>query len=314
MSTMDLNNRSWELCDKTLESLRDKELSPLPHNYQTEFNELLKGYASEEFLYETINQQNNSDDINKYLEIAHLALESFMQSNQEIRDVMHEHAARMTPASGYESDYLSKHCSIIVENLAQLDAEMSNALLNANTKITQLNTKIDLLTEENTIDYLTKFFNRKELFKDLVSISSNLHKDIEELNCYLLMIDLDDFKAINDSNSHMAGDKVLLFVAKTIASLIRNTDKAYRYGGDEFILVLNRCTLNVAQTIAEKIRANIEKTHLFYENKEIHITVSIGVSKLSGKEFESSLLRVDKALYEAKKQNKNQVYTLSQEV
>jgi diguanylate cyclase (GGDEF)-like protein len=127
------------------------------------------------------------------------------------------------------------------------------------------------------------------------------------------MIDMDDFKAINDTYSHLAGDKTLVFVARTIASLIRSSDKAYRFGGDEFIIVLNRSTLDVAQTIAEKIRAHIEKARLFYENNEMRITVSIGVSKLRGKEVETSLLRADRALYEAKNKNKNQVFIISSE-
>jgi len=305
--------RSWELCDQVLGSLRNKQLSPLPHHYQSEFNELLMNYVCDEFTCATINQENSSDNINKYLEIAQLALQAFIQSNQEISKVMQEHTERMNPLHSYENNHLTENCANIVENLVQLDAEMSNSLVRAHEQITQLSTQIEHLTEENTIDPLTKFYNRKELFKDLSLISESLHTNTDAPDCYLLMIDLDDFKEINDNNSHLAGDKTIVYVAKTIMALIRNTDKAYRFGGDEFILVLNRCTLNVAQTIAEKIRASIEKARLVYENREIHVSVSIGVSKLSGKHFETSLLKADKALYEAKRKNKNQVFVITEE-
>lgn len=312
MNKQEFNTKSWELCHQVLANLRSKALSPLPSNYQSEFNGLLENQASDELRYETHFQETISNDVTKYLEIAQLALEAFIQSNQEISKVMHEHTQFLVPAHGYTDDYLSNNCIKIVENLAQLDADMSSALLKAHDQIKNLTSRIDHLTEENRIDPLTKFYNRKELFKDLMSITENLQNNgVPE--CYLLMIDMDDFKAINDTNSHLAGDKTLVFVARTIASLIRSNDKAYRFGGDEFILLLNRSTLEIAQSIAEKIRESIDKARLFYENNEIHITVSIGVSKLTGKEFETSLRRADRALYEAKNKSKNQVFTINEE-
>jgi len=310
MTKEDFSANSWHLCDQTLASLRSKHLLPLPTNYQIAFHEVLENQVSEELIHETYRQETTtSGDVNKYLEIAQLALEAFAQSHQDIQQVMKEHTQRITPPHGYGNDYLTKNCLKIVENLAQLDTEMSSALIKAHDQIKDLTHRIDTLTEENRIDTLTKFYNRKELFNDLLSITGSLHNDGGP-ECYLLMIDLDDFKTINDTNSHLAGDKTLVFVARTIASLIRSTDKAYRFGGDEFIIVLNRATLEVAQSIAEKIRSTIEQARLFYENSEIRITVSIGVTKLSDKEFETSLLRADRALYEAKSKHKNQVITV----
>lgn len=312
MEKQEFNTKSWELCQQALGNLRSKELSPLPNNYQIEFNELLKTQISDELRDETYKEEKISINVNKYLEIAQLALEAFVQSHQEIQKVMLTHTQRLAPFHGYTDDYLSKNCFKVVEDLAILDTEMSSALLKAHDQITNLTSRIDVLTEENRIDPLTKFYNRNELFKDLVSIVSNIKND-DAPECYLLMIDMDDFKVINDTYSHLAGDKTLAFVARTIASLIRQSDKAYRFGGDEFIIVLNRSTWDVAQGIAEKIRARIEKARLIYEKNEIHITVSIGVSKLSGKEVETSLLRADRALYEAKNQNKNQVFIIPSE-
>ncbi len=310
MTKEDFIEGSWHLCEQTLSTLRNKHLLPLPNNYQITFNEVLENQISEELIHETYRQETTaSGDINKYLEIAQLALEAFAQSHEDIHQVMNEHTQRMKPPHGYGNDYLTNNCLKIVDNLAQLDTEMSSALLKAHDQIKDLTRRIDTLTEENRIDALTKFYNRKELFSDLLSITQNLQSEGAP-ECYLIMIDLDDFKAINDTNSHLAGDKTLVFVARTIASLIRNTDKAYRFGGDEFILVLNRATLDVAQSIAEKIRSTIEQARLFYENSEIRITVSIGVTKLCDKEFETSLLRADRALYEAKNKNKNQVITV----
>lgn len=309
MNKDDFDSKSWELSTQALSNIRTKKLSPLPNNYQAEFYELLESQMSDELTDEMYTQESSSHNVNKYLEIAQKALQAFVQSHQDISHVMQEHTQRMSPSHGYTDDYLAKNCIKIVENLAQLDTEMSSALLKAHDQIKHLTQSIELLNEENRIDTLTKFYNRKELFKDLISIGDNL-KSEDAPECYLLMIDMDDFKAINDTYSHLAGDKTLVFVARTIASLIRGSDKAYRFGGDEFIIVLNRSTLDVAQSIAEKIRAHIEKARLFYENNEMRITVSIGVSKLSGKEIETSLRRADRALYEAKNKNKNQVFII----
>lgn len=312
MNKDDFDTKSWELSTQALSNIRTKKLSPLPNNYQAEFYELLENQMSAELTGEMYTQESVSNHVNKYLEIAQIALQAFIQSHQDISQVMQEHSQRISPSHAYTDDYLSKNCTNIVENLAQLDTDMSHALIKAHDQIKHLTQSIELLNEENRIDPLTKFYNRKELFKDLVSIGDNLQNEgVPE--CYLLMIDMDDFKAINDTYSHLAGDKTLVFVARTIASLIRSSDKAYRFGGDEFIIVLNRSTLDVAQTIAEKIRAHIEKARLFYENNEMRITVSIGVSKLRGKEVETSLLRADRALYEAKNKNKNQVFIISSE-
>ncbi|MDP2077579.1 MAG: GGDEF domain-containing protein [Sulfuricurvum sp.] len=309
MKKEDFDTKSWELCDQALANLRTKKLSPFPNNYQAEFYELLEKHMSDNLTGEVYTQESNSDHINKYLEIAQIALQAFVQSNQEITQVMQDHAQRTSPSHSYTNDYLSKNCLKIVDNLAQLDTEMSHALLKAHDQINHLTQNIELLSEENRIDPLTKFYNRKELFKDLIFIGEKVENEAVP-ECYLLMIDMDDFKAINDTYSHLAGDKTLVFVARTIASLIRSSDKAYRFGGDEFIIVLNRSTLDVAQSIAEKIRVNIDKARLFYENNEMRITVSIGVSKLSGKEIETSLRRADRALYEAKNKSKNQVFII----
>lgn len=313
MDKNEFNAHSWEICDQALSNLRIKHLSPLPINYQNEFNTLLEQQVCDELTCEAYHQESINNDVNKYLEIAKLALDAFVHSNQEIGQVMSDHSSRMGPSHGYNDHYLHQNCSQIVDNLSKLDTEMSNALLKAHDQILHLSKKIDTLTKENSIDPLTKFYNRKELFKDLVSITGNIQNKDTESGCYLLMIDLDDFKTINDTYSHMAGDKTLVFIAKTIAAIIRSSDKAYRFGGDEFILVLNRASFDVAKTIAEKIRFNIEKARLYYENNEIHVTVSIGITRLHEKEFENALLKADRALYAAKRNQKNQVYIIDEE-
>lgn len=132
----------------------------------------------------------------------------------------------------------------------------------------------------------------------------------EELECYVLMLDLDNFKTINDTYGHIAGDKTLIFVARVIWSIIRESDKAYRYGGDELVVIFDHSTLENVKTIAEKIRSTIEKNHLLYDKHAISLTVSIGISQISQLGFEASIIRTDEALYHAKQNGKNKVYVL----
>ena len=122
----------------------------------------------------------------------------------------------------------------------------------------------------------------------------------------LMMIDVDNFKYINEEHGHLAGDKILYFLAQTIKAMIRTADKIYRYGGEEFAVVLSRCDETQAYAMADKIRAKIEQSNLVYLGKSVYVTISVGVTiHQKGDTFDSLLGRVDKALFCAKKSNKN---------
>ena len=120
------------------------------------------------------------------------------------------------------------------------------------------------------------------------------------------MIDVDNFKYINEEHGHLAGDKILYFLAQTIKSMIRTVDKVYRYGGEEFAIVLSRCDETQAFAMADKIRAKIEQSNLLYSGKSVFVTISAGVTiHQMGDTFDTLLGRADKALFCAKKSNKN---------
>ena len=154
------------------------------------------------------------------------------------------------------------------------------------------------------IDPLTKIYNK-------ATIEELLKREIENAKRYkeplsVLMIDIDDFKHINDTYGHLVGDNVLRELAHVIRKNLRKGDLAGRYGGEEFTVVLPRTDLKTAKIIAERIRRSIED-YLFPDS--IHITVSIGVSQLQmeSETSESLLKRADDALYTAKREGKNRV-------
>jgi diguanylate cyclase (GGDEF)-like protein len=126
----------------------------------------------------------------------------------------------------------------------------------------------------------------------------------------LMMLDLDHFKNVNDTYGHGFGDTVLTSVAKTIGECLRKTDYFFRYGGEEFLVMIAQTKPEIVLAIAERIRAAVEKNEIFNPEKNIpiRITISIGVSNLHSLDITGTdelLEHADKALYIAKeKRNK----------
>lgn len=119
----------------------------------------------------------------------------------------------------------------------------------------------------------------------------------------VLLIDLDDFKDVNDEHGHQVGDAVLQWLAGLLQNAVRLTDVPCRYGGDEFVVLLPEATTKAAQRIAERLKAAIE-THTFdFEGEHVHVTASIGVAGVvcdSGEPVPDLVAAADAALYEAK--------------
>jgi diguanylate cyclase (GGDEF)-like protein len=127
----------------------------------------------------------------------------------------------------------------------------------------------------------------------------------------MLVIDIDKFKAINDNYGHTAGDCVLKDVAKQLAQCCRDTDatyRAYRFGGEEFVILLNNTDTQGALIVAERIRTCVEAMTTCYDHQSIKVTVSVGAASLASDDTMSSLFkRADHALYQAKDNGRNQV-------
>lgn len=122
----------------------------------------------------------------------------------------------------------------------------------------------------------------------------------------LLMLDIDGFKAINDSHGHLAGDRVLLGVANAMRASLRSSDIICRWGGEEFLVALRNCDLANGERIAETIRQTIVGASFAFDGRPIPVSVSIGIARLRQHEDTDSLLkRADEALYRAKQEGRN---------
>ncbi|CDF97055.1 MULTISPECIES: GGDEF domain-containing protein [unclassified Pseudomonas] len=124
----------------------------------------------------------------------------------------------------------------------------------------------------------------------------------------LLMLDIDHFKRINDTYGHGAGDEVLKAVAESIKDQLRNVDMVFRFGGEEFLILLSNTSREAAATIGERLRYAAQLQDYFAAGVRIELTVSLGCATLlPGESMESLLRRVDSALYVAKREGRNRL-------
>ncbi|NLV48200.1 MAG: GGDEF domain-containing protein, partial [Clostridiaceae bacterium] len=123
----------------------------------------------------------------------------------------------------------------------------------------------------------------------------------------LLIIDLDDFKHVNDTYGHEIGDRVLIRVVQQIKSVIRDEDGIYRWGGEEFVLFTKGITKDNLDSFMSKILQAVEQTNCKVENLDIKTTVSIGAAcfKNSDESYNDALKRADDAMYQSKRNGKN---------
>jgi len=170
-------------------------------------------------------------------------------------------------------------------------------------QIEQINVK---LKEDSIRDGLTGCYNRR-YFQDIIA-SEISRASRYDRSLSLLMLDIDDFKKLNDTYSHVFGDKVLKAVGESIRHSVRDVDMVFRYGGEEFSVIMPDTHKDAAFVGAERIRKNIEKLKFNIKDKIIKVTVSCGGAELCRKEANKGSLvsRVDRALYSAKAKGKNQ--------
>lgn len=161
--------------------------------------------------------------------------------------------------------------------------------------------------ELSQTDALTGLFNRGQLFPRLEQEVQRTRRSGRGF-C-LLMIDLDGLKAINDSMGHLRGDEVLRSVGRVITSSIRGVDSAYRYGGDEFLILLPETEFIGAYVVAEKIREGAEEIGETLGTEDASTSVSIGLVSHpeDGMSTEELMIAADRAMYQAKSLGKNQI-------
>jgi diguanylate cyclase (GGDEF)-like protein len=162
------------------------------------------------------------------------------------------------------------------------------------------------LRELTITDSLTSLYNMRHFYSQLQLEMDRALRYKHPLS--LLFLDLDRFKQYNDLHGHLDGDQVLVRLGEVIRDCLRTTDTAYRYGGDEFIVVLPMTQGSEAWNVAERIRKQFIAAYASLEKRgRVNVTLSAGVVEyVSGEDVASFMKRGDQAMYQAKKEGGNQ--------
>lgn len=172
-----------------------------------------------------------------------------------------------------------------------------NDIISSYKKVSHLEKKSNYLKNKSNRDNLTHIYNKSYLNKYLKNHLRNNGKGV------VLFFDIDHFKECNDTYGHLVGDDILQTLSQTIAENLRDDDIFARWGGEEFIILLENINIHKAPKIAEKIRELVENTEF---TNNIKITISIGITDIKENDtLESLMLRVDELLYLAKEGGRN---------
>ncbi|MFH1862462.1 MAG: GGDEF domain-containing protein [bacterium] len=192
----------------------------------------------------------------------------------------------------------------------QMNRELITAKLRVEELAEQLSEANHKLQELADTDGLTGISNRRVFENAITCEFYRSQRYGHPLSC--LLLDLDHFKYINDTEGHLVGDQVLREVARLLRANLRRTDILARYGGEEFIALLPEAEQQAALAVAEKLRRTIEEYLFNVEGRPLKVTVSIGISTYSGASSASNekelLQRADENLYQAKKHGRNQCW------
>jgi len=202
---------------------------------------------------------------------------------------------------------LAWHCHVLKDN----NGQVTGALSSANDITTRKHIEEALKESENKyrelsiIDDLTQLYNSRYFYHQLKIEMDRADRYGHPLT--LLLLDLDDFKQFNDAYGHIEGDQVLMRLGQVVKRCLRQTDSAYRYGGEEFTVLLPMTTSVDSAVIAERIRTEFKKEIFsLVPDQNVHVTVSLGLAQCKKREeMKAFVHRVDQLMYQAKKNGKD---------
>ncbi|MGA9047126.1 GGDEF domain-containing protein [Sulfuricurvum sp.] len=304
METNQLNPLLIHFCKELsaqMESLGQRQATIEPAEFAeliaTATHEVLEAYTSGEF--DLLDYHNSMTQ--EYKELAQKSIESYSRTNEKIEAISEKHAELIDETNSCSLIDLGK----ITEKFSDIQIHLSDEVSRANEVIQGLLEQVKTLEVKTYLDPLTKVYNRNALHEHLKAI---LEKETFDFEIFALMVDVDNFKSINDRFGHIAGDKVLIFIAKLLKKALRDGDRVYRFGGEEFIIILNRTDLEGATLVAERLLSLCRNNKPLFQNQQIAVTLSIGLTKMvEGDSMDTIIERSDTALYQAKKNGKDRL-------
>ncbi len=237
---------------------------------------------------------------NVYEEIANKSITSYQNTNGKFKELSKMHKERLDTCIDEQIDL-----PLLSQKFDDIQQHMSDEVIKANEIITQLSEQVKELEKASSIDSLTKILNRRSLDNHLNEICLNKEGNYK---FHLLILDIDDFKLINDKYGHIAGDKILIYIANILKRTLRGDDKIFRYGGEEFIILLNNVDDAKCKAITQRLLELVRGSKLIYKGANLNVTTSIGTTLYKKEDTPDTLIaRADKALYAAKHSGKNTI-------
>ena len=193
--------------------------------------------------------------------------------------------------------------SLVQQTQERLQEEHSKAT-DLSERVTQLEDEMKRLSDEVSTDQLTQIANRRGLIQAFEIERARLERNGGELSIGLL--DIDNFKKLNDELGHSAGDEALKSLAAIVSKTLRPTDRVARYGGEEFVVLLPETPADEGEQVLTRLQRSLTGGLFMHKDKQIFVTFSAGVTSYRlAERIEDSLERADQALYEAKRTGKN---------
>lgn len=217
------------------------------------------------------------------------------------------------------SQNVSSHLLLIVEAMDRYREDEDHREARLTAQLEQLQERLAEMEKEvgenrqafeeqkhkATHDNLTGLPNREAYNLRLTDEMARYHRYGNPLS--LIICDVDHFKRINDTYGHLAGDKVLQLIARTLRKRIRDVDFVARFGGEEFVILMPETTAQEAKVAAEKLRQSIEESPFNFKKERVFITMSFGIAEFTKEESADQVFeRADRALYKAKETGRNQ--------
>ncbi|XZG69951.1 GGDEF domain-containing protein [Chitinibacteraceae bacterium HSL-7] len=310
-----------EIARIALKRLAERGLPPTPENYTQFYNAIVtikspesKSNAELQQAWEILCQLDDAllditDNTQSLLSTLAAGEQSMVANLGALRHSRHDNTRT--------SDDLSHHVEGLISNVIDSTQHLHASVSASHTDIVAIRDAVkqigvDLEANRRLMeqDPLTGALNRQGLDHLLSREVKRCKRSATPQSGHLsiIMLDLDEFKKINDRFGHLAGDQVILHMANLAKAVLRETDVLVRYGGEEFLLLLPDTDLNGARYVAERLRLVASKTPYHVDNVRIDISFSAGVATLTDSENGRALiLRADEALYRAKRGGRGRV-------
>jgi diguanylate cyclase len=215
---------------------------------------------------------------------------------------------------------ISEHLGLIIHAMHTFSSEENTRETELTLQLADMQTKLDEMESLAKVAQHAIEEQRKKAMHDALtglpnreSYQQRVKQEIHRIKRYggsmsLMVCDIDLFKRINDNYGHLAGDKVLKIIAKSLQRNLRDSDFIARFGGEEFVALMPETSAEEAKLVAEKLRVKVESSPFNFKKEPVQITISFGISQFAlGETIEEVFERADKALYKAKENGRNQV-------